>query len=343
MGFINKRNSCSCLNLVPLCSTRISARSGLSDLPFQFLETAQMIKKILFLVLLFCQTLVGQSAIDNFLKPSDTLNKPRRNAVVLSELAISGASLLALNQLWYSNYTKSDFKTINDNAEWLQVDKVGHVFSAYHIGNASINALKWSGVSRKNQLIYGATSGFLFLSAVEIMDGYSKNWGFSVGDLVSNASGTALLISQELLWKEQRIVPKFSFHTTPYASARPNVLGSTVTEQLLKDYNGQTYWLSANIHSFAKNSKIPKWLNLAVGYGGEGMITGNEEFVNTIFLPEATRQRQYYLSLDVDLTKIETRSRVLKTVFSIFNTLKVPAPTLEIRDTGKIKGHFLYF
>ncbi len=301
-----------------------------------------MNKKLL-IFLFFTPFFFGQTTNSSFLKPSDTLNIPRRNAVVISELALSGSALLALNQLWYANYPKSDFKSINDNAEWLQVDKAGHVFSAYHIGNASSNALKWSGVSRKNQLIYGATSGFVFLSAVEIMDGYSKNWGFSVGDLVSNATGTALLISQELLWKEQRIVPKFSFHTTPYASARPNVLGSTVAEQLLKDYNGQTYWISANIHSFSKTSKIPKWLNLAVGYGGEGMITGNEEFINTIFLPEATRQRQFYLSFDVDLTKIKTKSSVLKTVFSVFNTLKVPAPTLEFRDTGKIKGYFLYF
>lgn len=301
-----------------------------------------MKKKLLFL-LLFSQIQFAQTTLDSFLKPSDTLHIPRRNGVIISELALSGTALFALNQLWYANYSKSSFHTINDNAEWLQVDKAGHVFSAYHIGNASANALKWSGISRKNQIIYGATSGFVFLSAVEIMDGYSKNWGASVGDVVANASGTALLISQELLWKEQRIVPKFSFHTTPYASARPKVLGASLSEQLLKDYNGQTYWLSANVHSFFKASKIPKWINIAVGYGGEGMITANDEFTNTIFLPQSQRERQFYLSFDVDLTKIETKSRLLKTVFSIFNTVKIPTPTLEFKQFGGIKGHFIYF
>lgn len=294
-------------------------------------------------MLLFSQIQFAQTTLDSFLKPSDTLHIPRRNGVIISELALSGTALFALNQLWYANYSKSSFHTINDNAEWLQVDKAGHVFSAYHIGNASANALKWSGISRKNQIIYGATSGFVFLSAVEIMDGYSKNWGASVGDVVANASGTALLISQELLWKEQRIVPKFSFHTTPYASARPKVLGASLSEQLLKDYNGQTYWLSANVHSFFKASKIPKWINIAVGYGGEGMITANDEFTNTIFLPQSQRERQFYLSFDVDLTKIETKSRLLKTVFSIFNTVKIPTPTLEFKQFGGIKGHFIYF
>jgi hypothetical protein len=76
------------------------------------------------------------------------------------------------------------------------------------------------------------------------------------GDIIANASGTALFVSQELLWKEQRITPKF--HTTQYAQYRPNVLGSSLAEQMLKDYNGQTYWLSVNLHSFYKGSKIPK-------------------------------------------------------------------------------------
>lgn len=271
------------------------------------------------------------------------MNVARRNAVVISETVVSVGILAGLNQLWYADYPKSDFHFINDNAEWLQMDKAGHVFSAYHLGKIGKETLQWSGVNRKNQLIYGATLGFVFLSAVEVMDGYSSNWGASWGDVAANASGTALYVSQELLWNEQRIIPKFSFHTTPYAAVRPNVFGSSLNEQLLKDYNGQTYWLSANLHSFFKDSKIPKWLNVAIGYGGEGMITGEDALVNTIFLPEDKRVRQFYFSFDADLTKIETKSHVLKTIFSIFNTIKIPAPTFEYRADGKMKFRALYF
>ncbi|MBF6641049.1 DUF2279 domain-containing protein [Flavobacterium sp. J49] len=281
--------------------------------------------------------------MESFLKPSDTLNKNRLKTLVISEAAIGATALIGLNQIWYADYPRSDFHFINDNAEWLQMDKAGHVFSAYHLGSFGANALKWSGSSRKSQLIYGSTLGLAFLTTVEVFDGYSANWGASLGDVVANVSGTALFVSQELLWKEQRIVPKFSFHTTPYASARPNVLGNSLSEQILKDYNGQTYWLSANIYSFAKDSKIPKWLNIAIGYGAEGMITGKEEFVNTIFLPESERYRQFYLSLDVDLTKIETKSHFVKTILTIFNTIKIPAPTFEIKGRGGSKMHLIYF
>jgi len=294
-------------------------------------------------ILLVAISASAQNGLDNFLKPSDSLNIQRRNGVIISETVLAGAALVGLNELWYADYPRSDFHFVNDNAEWLQMDKAGHVFSAYHLGNFGKNTLQWSGVGRKNQLIYGATAGFVLLSAVEVMDGFSSNWGASVGDITANAAGTALFVSQELLWKEQRIVPKFSFHSTPYASARPNVLGSSLGEQILKDYNGQTYWLSVNVHSFFKESRIPKWLNVAFGYGAEGMVTGNDEFINTIFLPESERFRQFYFSFDADLTKIETKSHVLKTVFSIFNTVKIPAPTFEINGLGQTKFRILYF
>ncbi|MGV9004846.1 DUF2279 domain-containing protein [Flavobacterium sp.] len=298
---------------------------------------------LLFIFFWSFQSLVAQGGNDIFLKPADSLNVNRRSAVIISESIIASVTLVGLNQLWYADYPKSDFHFINDNADWLQMDKIGHTFSSYHLGKIGADALKWSGVSEKNQLIYGATLGLAFLTTVEVFDGYSANWGASFGDVIANVSGTGLYVSQELLWKEQRITPKFSFHTTHYAALRPDVLGSSVNEQILKDYNGQTYWLSCNVQSFFTASKVPKWLNLAFGYGAEGMITGSESSSATISLPNKERFRQFYLSLDVDLTKIETKSHFLKTILTLFNTIKIPAPTFEISSLQGFKFHGLYF
>lgn len=280
--------------------------------------------------------------MDSFLEPSDSLNNKNQNAVIISEAVLASGVLVGLNQLWYADYPKSDFHFINDNSEWLQMDKAGHLFSCYHLGRLGAEALNWSGASKKKQLVYGAGLGFIFLTAVEVFDGFSAEWGASTGDIIANASGTALYVSQELIWKEQRITPKFSFHTTQYANQRPEVLGSSFTEQILKDYNGQTHWLSVNLYSFSKGSKIPKWLNLALGYGGEGMITGNKENYNQNSIPNPQRYRQFYLSLDVDFTKINTKSHFLKTIFSVLNTVKIPAPTIEIRQFNGIKWHLIY-
>ncbi|MUU76827.1 DUF2279 domain-containing protein [Winogradskyella endarachnes] len=284
--------------------------------------------------------LFSQSKSNQFLKPSDSLNTKRRNAVVISESVLASATLIGLNQLWYADYPRSSFKTINDSGEWLQMDKMGHMFSSYQLGRLGANTLNWSGVSKKDQIIYGSTLGLGFLTAVEVLDGFSEEWGFSWTDMAANTAGTGLYVGQELLWKEQRMVLKYSFHRTKYAQQRPNKLGDGWPEEFLKDYNGQTYWLSVNINSFLKTEKIPNWLNLAFGYGAEGMLTGDNN--DSLFLNQ-NRRRQFYLSLDIDLTRIKTNSHVLKTIFDVFNVIKVPFPTFQINDNGRVKWHYIYY
>ena len=295
-----------------------------------------------FFLLCFITTASAQLTPPNFWTASDTLHKPRRNFVAITEASLATATLIGLDRIWYADFPRSSFRFINDTNEWMQMDKAGHVFTSYYVGNVGAEVLRWSGVSKKDQLIYGATLGFGFLTAVEIMDGFSAEWGASWGDIAANGLGTGLYVGQELLWNEQRVVLKYSFHRTEFAELRPNKLGDGFLEEMLKDYNGQTYWLSANVHSFFKESKVPKWFNIAVGYGAEGMVAGTRETQREI-LPELKRFRQFYLSIDVDLTKIQTKSKFLKSVFELVNFIKIPAPTLEINTLGKLKLHAIYF
>jgi uncharacterized protein YfiM (DUF2279 family) len=276
----------------------------------------------------------------HFIKKSDTLNVKRKNAILITESVLTGGTLLALNELWYKKYERAAFHFKNDHSDWQQMDKAGHFMTAYSIGKIGMDVLNWGGISKKNQLIYGATLGFTFLSAVEVLDGFSKEWGASISDIMANAAGTGLFVGQELVWKEQRIIVKYSFHQTDFAKQRPNTLGKNFLEQSLKDYNGQTYWLSANIWSFYKKSTVPKWLNLALGYGAEGMLYGENKTTNPI--PQDP-YRQFYLSLDVDLSKINTNSKFLKSIFSVVNFIKIPSPTIEINTKGQLKFHYLYF
>lgn len=301
----------------------------------------------------FCKVLVGvfcafivhggfsQSKVDAFFTPSDTLNLKRKNAVLISESALTGVTLLGLDRLWYSDFERSKFRTVNDNDEWLQVDKIGHAFSSYHLTRIGAEIMQWSGASKQTQLLNGAALSLGFLTTVEIFDGFSQEWGFSWGDVMANIGGTGLYIGQELLWQEQRILFKYSFHRTRFAGQNPDKLGNGLLEESLKDYNGQTYWLSANLSSFFKDSKLPKWLNVAFGYGAEGMLTARPNA--SILFPDQDHTRLFYFSLDIDLTKIPTKSRLLSTVFSIVNVVKIPAPTLEFSGKRGVAFHLLYF
>ncbi len=299
-------------------------------------------KKYLFIFFLSSSLLSFSQTKTSFFQKSDTLNKGRRNAIYISEAASAGVALIGLNQLWYADYPRSGFHFYNDNDAWSQMDKFGHAFSSYYIGKMGMDALDWAGESKKNQLLYGATLGFVFVTTIEIFDGFSEEWGFSTGDMIANVLGTSLLIGQELLWNEQRIQYKFSFHTTSYPKYYPNKLGENTLQQIFKDYNGQTYWLSVNLWSFFKESKIPKWLNVAIGYGADGLP---ERRVIPLDYPGVQYEtyRQFFTSIDIDLTKIPTKSPFFKTLFNVFNFVKIPAPTLEYTSKGDFKFHALYF
>lgn len=299
-----------------------------------------MLKKSILLFILICFSLKGTSQENTFFQKSDTVNHKRIKSVYRTEAIAATIGLVGLNQLWYADYPKSNFHFINDNKDWMQMDKFGHFMSSYYIGKLGMSALDWAGAPKKQQLLYGATLGFAFLTAVEVFDGYSAEWGASSGDIIANASGTAFLIGQELLWNEQRISVKFSFHRTQFAPLRPNTLGSNLGEEILKDYNGQTYWLSANVWSFNKKSKFPKWLNIAFGIGAEGMVYSKYQNQDPSLQPPF---RQFYAGLDIDLTKIKTKSKFLKGLFNTLNFIKIPAPTLEFTSKGKIKTHLFYY
>lgn len=263
-------------------------------------------------------------------------------------------SLLALNQAWYSGYDRSGFHLFNDLGEWNQVDKVGHAYSAYWLAHSSSSLFRWSGVNRKKAALYGAGMGIAYESVIEVLDGFSAEWGFSLGDMAANLGGSALYAAQEIAWEEQRIQLKFSTHRVDYHAVellkRANQkYGTSNVERFLKDYNGQTYWLSTNIWSFAKKSKFPKWLNIAVGYGADGMLGGytntwTDENGFSHNRTDIPRSRQFYLSPDIDLSKITIRGKTPR-VFKMLNGLKVkfPLPTLEFNTVSGFKFHPIYF
>jgi len=148
--------------------------------------------------------------------------------------------------------------------------------------------------------------------------------------------GSLLFIGQTLAWKEVRIFPKYSFHRTSYAPLRPNLLGNGWSSEWLKDYNGQTYWLSLDMDQFMR---FPKWLNIALGYGAEGMVSANRiSNIQNGFDP----YRKYFLSIDLDLKAIPTRSKGLKTLAFIVSMIKLPAPTLSFSRKGTV-FHPFYF
>ena len=218
------------------------------------------------------------------------------------------------------------------------MDKMGHLATSYYMGVTGIKAYKWAGVNKKEAIWYGGLSGSFFLTAVEILDGFSAEWGASSGDLIANSIGSALCISQALYWNEQKILLKYSYRPSQWAEQNPKQLGENHLQRALKDYNGQTYWLSFNMKSLFQidNENFPNWLSLSLGYSGNGMISALQKE------NQPQRKRQFLLSLDIDLNKIKTKNKTLNSVLHTFGFLKFPAPAVELKK-GKLYFHPIYY
>lgn len=264
--------------------------------------------------------------IDSTQKP----NYPLLRGIFTAQSVIYAASIYGLSKSWYKDPLKK-FKVQDDSRDWLQIDKVGHFYTSYQIARHTAALYQKAGLTKKQILIYGAVSGVLFQTPIEILDGFSPEYGFSPGDMVANISGSLLFFGQLALWDQIRIQPKFSFHYTSLAAVRPELLGSTYSERWLKDYNGQTYWLSWSPKSFFKNTTWPAWLCFSFGYGINDMVSAQKARSQEMgFKP----YRQYYISMDIDLTKVKTRNKLARTLFFMANSVKIPAPALQMDKTG---------
>ncbi|MGZ8559019.1 MAG: DUF2279 domain-containing protein [Chitinophagaceae bacterium] len=293
----------------------------------------------------------------NLSKPYYTISakqkKQRQLLITGINVAGYGGSLIALNNAWYKDYAKTSFHLFNDSQEWLQMDKAGHSWGAYNAGRGSAAMWEWTGLPHNKAVWIGGLSSIAYLTTIEFFDAYSAKWGWSWSDIGANMIGSGLFMGQEFLWNEQRIKFKFSFHPKKYDDPQleqraDELFGKPWYERMLKDYNAQTYWLSANLKSFLPQSNFPPWLNVAIGYGADSMFGGFEnkwtdKSGNEIMRFDIPRKRQLYLAPDVDFTKIKTKSKFLKTTFSVLNALKCPAPSLMMDSNGKLKAYLLFF
>ena len=308
--------------------------------------------------------LAGQSRVSPFSVDSTAIYQKRQHLILYGGVGIYTSLSTGLYFTWYKQYDQGPFHLFNDYGEWENIDKLGHVYSNYLQSDFMYQSLRWSGYSENKSILYGALSGLAFQTTIEVMDGFSSAWGFSLSDMAANFIGVGSFALQQKHWGEQRFRFKMSswpksysqemfssetgiFETTLFARTQ-SLFGSHGLERFLKDYNAQTLWLSVNPKSFFPDSKFPSWLNIAVGYGADNMFGGFKnqwELNDENFIIDHSvypRTRQYVLALDYDLSKIKTKSPFWKTILGALNAFKFPAPAIEYTSEGDFNFHLIF-
>lgn len=259
----------------------------------------------------------------------------RRVATISSGVLVYSATMWSLNEFWYKDYPRSPLHSFDDSREWLQMDKAGHFFTAWYLGVTGIRSAEWMRLKGNTKVWLGGSLGFAFLTGIELLDGTSSQWGFSWSDAAANTLGSGFAISQQVLWGKQKLLLKFSYRNHGESAIRPQLLGSNRYERWIKDYNGQTYWLSFSPGAFFPATRIPTWLCLSLGYSARGMLGAkSNDWLNapTISFEHFRREREWFLSADLDLSAIPCKAPWFRTFTTWFNFLKIPFPGINLRN-----------
>ncbi|MBU4486365.1 MAG: YfiM family protein [Candidatus Delongbacteria bacterium] len=240
------------------------------------------------------------------------------------------------NAWWSGESVPFHFDTGADLKYAKNLDKAGHFFGGYLVQDMYYNSLTWSGVSKRNAVIWSTGLSVFVQIMIDIKDAYSPLWGFSVWDVASGSLGAGYGALQRIYPVLENYDFKFSYYYRedgfPSIEAEEN--RKLFLEDFVEDYPNQTYWLTANLNGMLPQSRrgfIPDYLGLALGLSVDDKI-GNEN----------SGSYELYLSLDLDLEKIvePLNNKVISSIAHYLNFIKVPAPTLRLYPSSK--GYWLY-
>ncbi|HKJ08490.1 MAG TPA: DUF2279 domain-containing protein [Gammaproteobacteria bacterium] len=165
-------------------------------------------------------------------------------------------------------------------------DKLGHLYSAYVGTRLLALGYQWAGNDQRRSMRLAAATTLGTLMAVELMDGFSREYRFSLQDSLMNALGTGMGL---LLERDPRLdklmALRLLYEPSDGASFDP-----------VDNYSGQTYLLVLKGGGVPGLNRYPlmRYLGLAVGYGSRGYESNDP----------ARHSRHLYFGVTLDLSPV---------------------------------------
>ena len=170
-------------------------------------------------------------------------------------------------------------------------DKLGHGYFTYASTRLLTRGLEWAGHDRQQSIKLSAMTVAATTLAIEILDGYTKDIGFSYQDLVMDTAGIGLGI---LLESSPRLDALFDFRIHYWPSSAARRLGE---RDPVEDYSGQTYLFitKASAIPVLQESMVLRYLEFAIGYGSRGYKPNDGTQV---------RERHIYYGISLNLAQL---------------------------------------
>lgn len=225
---------------------------------------------------------------------------------------------------WWKHWRKP-FHFQEDLVYGKSVDKIGHAWDGAFTNFILTKSYRWVGLNEEISHWIGAIGGSLFLSFVEVQDGYSQ-WGFDRVDAAANIAGSFYPLLQYYVPELKNFGFKASYFPRQFGKAG-NIPGQKHTP--IDDYEGQTFWLSIRAGKIFPKI-FPDFLNLSIGYSVRNLNDQSKQYGILLLAP------------DLDFSDIiPQHSEFLKTIGEGLNYFKFPTPAIQI--SPKVIWFGLYY
>jgi len=203
--------------------------------------------------------------------PDDPIARGLRwkNAALIGGIAAT-VGIYGMNSWWEDGFSGS-FRTVDEgwfgqNTYAGGADKAGHAFFTYTGARLLTRGFEALGNGPGHALRLGAWTSLGVMTAVEVVDGFSKKYRFSMEDAVANAVGAAFAV---LVEKYPRVDALLDFRLLYQRSDDAKRVGET---DVIADFSGQTYLLAVKADGVPRLREVPvvRYLELQVGYNTLG-------------------------------------------------------------------------
>jgi hypothetical protein len=239
--------------------------------------------------------------------------------------SIAGMYYFVENAWWAENSTRFSFDDGSDLRYALNLDKAAHFVGGVFAAEQAFHILDWAGLRERDAFLWAAGFATFLQLLIEIKDGYSPYYGFSVYDLAAGAAGSMI----PMAWRYLPPLDAFGFKFSYIQRSRTYFERETTSELWINDYENQTYWLTLNPAKLLGDRTPSFWpaaLGIALGVSVDeldGMGGGHYEL---------------YLGIDVDLMSFVPAGTNDWWVhlLRVLNYYRLPLPALRLSPNPKI-------
>ena len=175
------------------------------------------------------------------------------------------------------------------------MDKAGHMFTGYLVTDLLAQRILANSNDPAGAEITAGIYAMTYMTGIEVLDGFTKKYGFSTWDLTADAIGVALGVARNVV-PGMREKIDFRIMYTPVSYERPDV-GPTHM-QFIPPYNRTRYIAALKASGFESLRETPlRYLELHAGFDARGYSSREQKL-------GYPREQNLYVGIGLNLNEL---------------------------------------